>query len=223
MKSEVNLIGVTKPSAITGCFTPGDLVAYTARVSNPANQSNIQTAPKLLKYLIKEKHWSPFEMVHITLEIKTTRDIARQILRHRSFSFQEFSQRYAVAENIGHTREARLQDTKNRQNSVEVNDPALQEDWQMEQAKVRNAATAAYQWALDNGIAKEQARAVLPEGLTQTTLYMAGSLRSWIHYIDLRASNGTQKEHMIIAEQCKKIVLEHFPMLEEYWATNERN
>jgi thymidylate synthase (FAD) len=160
-------------------------------------------------------------MVHITLEIKTTRDIARQILRHRSFSFQEFSQRYAVAENIGYTREARLQDTKNRQNSVEVNDPALQEDWQMEQAKVRNAATAAYQWALDNGIAKEQARAVLPEGLTQTTLYMAGSLRSWIHYIDLRASNGTQKEHMIIAEQCKTIVLEHFPMLEEYWATNE--
>ncbi len=221
MKSEVNLIGVTKPSAITGCFTPGDLVAYTARVSNPANQSNTQTAPKLLKYLIKEKHWSPFEMVHITLEIKTTRDIARQILRHRSFAFQEFSQRYAVAENISCDREARLQDTKNRQNSVEVDDPALQEDWQMQQAKVRNAAQAAYKWALDKGIAKEQARAVLPEGLTESTLYMAGSLRSWIHYIDLRASNGTQKEHMIIAEQCKKIVLEHFPMLDEYWSGNE--
>ena len=160
-------------------------------------------------------------MVHMTLEIKTTRDIARQILRHRSFSFQEFSQRYAVAENVSHTREARLQDTKNRQNSVEANDPALQEDWNMQQAKVRNAATAAYQWALDKGIAKEQARAVLPEGLTETTLYMAGSLRSWIHYIDLRAANGTQKEHMIIAEQCKKIVLEHFPMLEEYWTNNE--
>lgn len=221
MKSEVNLIGVTKPSAITGCFTPGDLVAYTARVSNPANQSNTETAPKLLKYLMREKHWSPFEMVHITLEIKTTRDIARQILRHRSFAFQEFSQRYAVAENVCHTREARLQDTKNRQNSVEVSDPALQEDWQMQQAKVRNAAMSAYEWALNKGIAKEQARAVLPEGLTQTTLYMAGSLRSWIHYIDLRAANGTQKEHMIIAEQCKTIVLEHFPMLEEYWSTNE--
>jgi thymidylate synthase (FAD) len=223
MKSEVNLIGVTKPSAITDCRTPGDLVAYTARVSNPANQNNTQTAPKLLKYLIKEKHWSPFEMVHMTLEIKTTRDIGRQILRHASFRFQEFSQRYAVAENIGCDREARLQDTKNRQNSVEVDDPALQEDWQMEQAKVRNAAEAAYKWALDKGIAKEQARAVLPEGLTQSTLYMAGSLRSWIHYIDLRTSNGTQKEHMIIAEQCKKIVLEHFPVLEEYWATNESN
>lgn len=223
MKSEVNLIGVTKPSAITDCHTPGDLVAYAARVSNPANQSNSQTAPKLLKYLIKHKHWSPFEMVHMTLEIKTTRDIARQILRHRSFAFQEFSQRYAVAENIGCDREARLQDEKNRQNSVDVNDPALQEDWHMQQAKVRNAAQAAYKWALDKGIAKEQARAVLPEGLTESTLYMAGSLRSWIHYIDLRASNGTQKEHMIIAEQCKKIVLEHFPMLDEYWADNESN
>lgn len=223
MKSEVNLIGVTKPSAITECFTPGDLVAYTARVSNPANQNNTQTAPKLLKYLIREKHWSPFEMVHMTLEIKTTRDIARQILRHRSFAFQEFSQRYAVAENIGCDREARLQDTKNRQNSVEVDDPEMQESWNMQQAKVRNAAQAAYKWALDNGIAKEQARAVLPEGLTQSTLYMAGSLRSWIHYIDLRAANGTQKEHMIIAEQCKKIVLEHFPMLEEYWADNGNN
>lgn len=223
MKSEVNLIGVTKPSAITDCHTPGDLVAYAARVSNPANQSNTQTAPKLLKYLIKHKHWSPFEMVHITMEIKTTRDIARQILRHRSFAFQEFSQRYAVAENIGCDREARLQDEKNRQNSVEINDPAMQESWNMEQAKVRNAAMNAYKWALDKGIAKEQARAVLPEGLTESTLYMAGSLRSWIHYIDLRASNGTQKEHMIIAEQCKKIVLEHFPMLDEYWADNESN
>ena len=223
MKSEVNLIGVTKPSAITDCHTPGDLVAYAARVSNPANQSNTQTAPKLLKYLIKHKHWSPFEMVHITMEIKTTRDIARQILRHRSFAFQEFSQRYAVAENVGCKREARLQDEKNRQNSVEVNDPELQESWNMEQAKVRNAAMNAYKWALDKGIAKEQARAVLPEGLTESTLYMAGSLRSWIHYIDLRAANGTQKEHMIIAEQCKKIVLEHFPMLDEYWADNESN
>ena len=198
-----------------------DLVAYCARVSNPGNQSNHQTSKRLLQYLVKHKHWSPFEMVHITMEIKTTRDIARQILRHRSFAFQEFSQRYAVAENIGCDREARLQDEKNRQNSVDVSDPALQEDWHMQQAKVRNAAQAAYKWALDKGIAKEQARAVLPEGLTESTLYMAGSLRSWIHYIDLRASNGTQKEHMIIAEKCKKIVLEHFPMLEEYWANNE--
>jgi len=221
MKSEVNLIGVTKPNAMTGCRTPGDLVAYAARVSNPGNQNNTQTAPKLIKYLIKEKHWSPFEMVHITMEIKTTRDIARQILRHRSFAFQEFSQRYAVAENIGHDREARLQDNKNRQNSIKTEDRNLKESWNMQQAKVRNAAVDAYQWALKQGIAKEQARAVLPEGLTESTLYMAGSLRSWIHYIDLRAANGTQKEHMIIAEQCKKIVLEHFPMLEEYWANSE--
>jgi thymidylate synthase (FAD) len=223
MTSEVNLIGVTKPSAITGCHTPGDLVAYTARVSNPTNQSNTQTAPKLLNYLIREKHWSPFEMVHMTLEIKTTRDIARQILRHRSFSFQEFSQRYAdPTKDLGFVkREARLQDTKNRQNSIEVENRLLQENWNIRQARVISEAEYAYNWAIENGIAKEQARAVLPEGITQSTLYMAGNLRSWIHYIDLRASNGTQKEHMIIAEQCKKIVLEHFPMLTDYWANNE--
>jgi thymidylate synthase (FAD) len=224
MNSEVNLIGVTKPSNDIGCSTPGDLVAYVARVSNPANQSNTSTAPKLLKYLIREKHWSPFEMVHITMEIKTTRDIARQILRHRSFSFQEFSQRYAVAEHFITDREPRLQDPKNRQNSIYPdNDEIIPLSLAFEklQRDVVELAKNNYQTALNLGIAKEQARALLPEGLTQSTLYMAGSLRSWIHYIDLRSANGTQKEHMIIAQQCKKVVLEQFPLLEEYWSTDE--
>lgn len=208
--SEVNLIALSKPSAITDCKTAGDLIAYTARVSNPANQSNTQTAPKLLRYLIKENHWSPLEMVHMTLEIKTTRDIARQILRHRSFSFQEFSQRYAVATEF-ETREARLQDTKNRQNSVETDDRDLNEWWSMQQKHVQNTAELAYTEALDKGIAKEQARALLPEGLTQSTLYMAGSLRSWVHYCDLRRGNGTQKEHAEIADKCWEIIGVHFP------------
>lgn len=213
----VNLIGITKPTAYSECFTAADLVAYAARVSNPANQSNTQTAPKLLKYLIRNKHWSPFEMVHIVMEIKTTRDISRQILRHRSFSFQEFSQRYAVSENFITNREARLQDQKNRQNSIENEDINLQEKWNLIQAEITNQSKNAYSWALENGIAKEQARAILPEGLTETTLYMSGSLRSWIHYIELRAGNGTQKEHRLIAEQCKDIVVAHFPMLEDYF------
>ncbi|MDB4351212.1 FAD-dependent thymidylate synthase [bacterium] len=208
--SEVNLIALSKPSAITDCRTAADLIAYTARVSNPANQSNLETAPRLLRYLIKENHWSPFEMVHMTLEIKTTRDIARQILRHRSFSFQEFSQRYAVAPGF-ENREARLQDTKNRQNSVETDDRDLNEWWSMQQKHVQNTAELAYNEALDKGIAKEQARALLPEGLTQSTLYMAGSLRSWVHYCDLRRGNGTQKEHAEIADKCWEIIGVHFP------------
>lgn len=209
--SEVNLIALSKPSAVTDCRTATELVAYTARVSNPSNQNNTKTAPKLLKYLIKENHWSPFEMVHMTMEIKTTRDIARQILRHRSFSFQEFSQRYAVSENIDVVREARLQDEKNRQNSIVTDDTHIKHEWGHTQARVRNFVKKEYAAALDMGIAKEQARALLPEGLTETTLYMAGSLRSWIHYCDLRRANGTQKEHMIVAEQCWDVVKGHFP------------
>lgn len=208
--SEVNLIALSKPSAQTDCVTAGDLIAYTARVSNPANQNNTKTAPRLLKYLIREQHWSPFEMVHMTLEIKTTRDIARQILRHRSFSYQEFSQRYAEAPGF-ETREARLQDEKNRQNSVETDDRKLNEWWQQQQKKVQGQAELAYRDALAQGIAKEQARALLPEGLTQSTIYMAGSLRSWIHYCDLRRGNGTQKEHMEIADKCWEIIGVHFP------------
>jgi thymidylate synthase (FAD) len=208
--SEVNLIALSKPSAITGSKTAADLIAYTARVSNPSNQNNTETAPKLLRYLIKENHWSPLEMVHMTMEIKTTRDIARQILRHRSFSFQEFSQRYAVAPGF-ESREARLQDTKNRQNSVETDDRDLNEWWSMQQKHVQNTAELAYTEALDKGVAKEQARALLPEGLTQSTLYMAGSLRSWVHYCDLRRGNGTQKEHAEIADKCWEIIGVHFP------------
>ena len=208
--SQVSLVALSKPSATTDCSTASELVAYTARVSNPGNQSNKKTAPKLLSYLMREDHWSPFEMVHMTMEIKTTRDIARQILRHRSFSFQEFSQRYAEATEW-EKREARLQDPKNRQNSVETEDRLLQESWNMQQATVINSAKEAYNWALERGIAKEQARAVLPEGNTMSTLYMAGSLRSWIHYCDLRRANGTQKEHMIVADQCWDIIGQHFP------------
>lgn len=210
--SEVNLIALSKPSAITDCITAEELIAYTARVSNPANQNNTVTAPRLLRYLIREAHWSPFEMVHMTLEIKTTRDIARQILRHRSFSFQEFSQRYAEATGF-ETREARLQDEKNRQNSIDIDDRDLQEWWQMQQKKVQGQAELAYKDALAKGIAKEQARALLPEGLTQSTLYMAGSLRSWIHYCDLRRGNGTQKEHAEIADKCWGIIGIHFPSI----------
>lgn len=208
--SEVNLIALSKPSAITDCQSAEQLVAYAARVSNPENQNNTKTASKLLKYLIRNEHWSPLEMVHITMEIKTTRDIARQILRHRSFSFQEFSQRYAVATEF-EKRDARLQDEKNRQNSVETDDKGLAEWWSIEQTKAMNRAEMAYNDALRKGIAKEQARALLPEGLTGSTLYMAGSLRSWVHYCQLRMANGTQKEHMEIAAKCWDIVGVHFP------------
>ena len=206
----VSLVGMTQPSAATGCHTANQLIAYAARVSNPDNQNNPKTASKLLGYLIKHEHWSPFEMVSVTMEITTTRDISRQIIRHRSFSFQEFSQRYAKSTNF-ETRECRLQDEKNRQNSIETEDKELAESWNMAQKRVINAAKDAYKWALENGIAKEQARAVLPEGNTETTLYMSGTLRSWIHYCKLRRSNGTQKEHMIIADQCWDVLSQHFP------------
>ena len=206
----VSLVGMTQPSATTGCNTANQLIAYVARVSNPENQNNDKTASKLLKYLIKHEHWSPFEMVSATLEIKTTRDISRQIIRHRSFSFQEFSQRYAESTNF-ETRECRLQDQTNRQNSIETEDRELAEWWKMAQKELIQKSKLVYQTALDHGIAKEQARAVLPEGNTETTLYMSGTLRSWIHYCKLRRSNGTQKEHMIIADQCWDVLSQHFP------------
>lgn len=183
-----------------------DLVAFCARVSNPANQCNTETNEKLIKYLIKNSHWSPLEMVSICLEIETTRDIARQILRHRSFSFQEFSQRYAVADLGFECREARLQDTKNRQNSIETDDVVLEDAWEQQQRAVSDAAEKAYHWALDNGIAKEQARSVLPEGMTVSRMYMNGTLRSWVHYIQLRSSNGTQKEHRDVAVACAEAI-----------------
>tara|TARA_B100000945_G_scaffold303960_1_gene288998 strand:- start:1140 stop:1805 length:666 start_codon:yes stop_codon:yes gene_type:complete len=210
MEPQVSLVGLTQPSASTGCHSANELIAYAARVSNPENQANGKTAPKLLAYLIKHEHWSPFEIVSMTMEIKTTRDIGRQILRHRSFSFQEFSQRYAVSE-FFETREARLQDEKNRQNSIETEDKNLAEDWNMQQMKVINQAKESYEWALNKGIAKEQARAVLPEGNTMSTIYMAGTLRSWIHYCKLRGGHGTQKEHTQIADLCWNIIEGHFP------------
>ena len=193
-----------------------DLVAYCARVSNPSNQNNSETSAKLIKYLIKHKHWSPLEMVSTCLEIETTRDIARQILRHRSFSFQEFSQRYAdPTKDLEFViREARLQDEKNRQNSVEVDDPKLQQEWDTLQQMVIEDARAAYQWAISKGIAKEQARSVLPEGLTMSRMYMNGTLRSWVHYIELRSANGTQKEHMEVAQACAVEIAKIFPLME---------
>jgi len=191
-----------------------ELIAYCARVSNPSNQLNTDTSEKLIKYLIKHQHWSPLEMVSACLEITTTRDIARQILRHRSFSFQEFSQRYAdPTKDLSFvTRDARLQDTKNRQNSVETDDVLLQNEWFRAQQRVIYAAQREYEWAIANGIAKEQARAVLPEGLTVSRLYMNGTLRSWIHFIELRSANGTQKEHQEVAIACAKVIAEIFPM-----------
>jgi thymidylate synthase (FAD) len=195
-----------------------ELVAFCARVSNPSNQSNKDTSEKLIRYLVKNQHWSPLEMVSMCLEIETTRDIARQILRHRSFSFQEFSQRYAdpTQELDFVTREARLQDTKNRQNSIEVDDQLLQNDWYRAQQRVIYAAKREYEWAIANGIAKEQARAVLPEGLTVSRLYMNGTLRSWVHYIQLRSENGTQKEHREIALKCAEVIAKVFPMANEF-------
>jgi thymidylate synthase (FAD) len=192
-----------------------ELVAYCARVSNPAGQMNTETNERLLAYLAKNSHWSPFEMVSLCLEIDTTRDIARQILRHRSFSFQEFSQRYADPESMGYPfelREARLQDDKNRQNSVVTDDEELQREWYQKQKKVIAAAAEAYGWAVAHGIAKEQARCVLPEGNTKSRMYMNGTLRSWLHYIDLRAENGTQAEHMAIARECAKVISEVYPV-----------
>ena len=192
-----------------------DLVAYCARVSNPTNQNNKETSEKLVKYLMKHKHWSPLEMVSACLEIETTRDIARQILRHRSFSFQEFSQRYANPEEQGDMfeySEARLQDTKNRQNSIETEDKELAMWWDAQQKYIAEASKVIYDNAIEKGIAKEQARKVLPEGITKTTLYMNGTLRSWVHYIELRGANGTQKEHMEIAHACAKVIATIFPL-----------
>ena len=191
-------------------------IAYAARVSNPANQNNSETAEKLVRYLIKHKHWSPLEMVNVCLEIETTRDIARQILRHRSFSFQEFSQRYAVADLGFEKRQARFQDLKNRQNSVPCENPAVNSFWENYQQKVIDTVQNAYQWAIDSGIAKEQARAVLPEGMTVSRMYMNGTLRSWVHYIQLRSANGTQKEHMDVALACADAIEPIFPMIREF-------
>ena len=203
-----------------------DLIAYCARVSNPENQANTTTNEKLVKYLIKHKHWSPLEMVSACIEIETTRDIARQILRHRSFSFQEFSQRYAdpTQDLSFEIRKARLQDPKNRQNSIEL-DPemdghaVLQGTWKNRQQRVIDEALMAYKWAIDNGIAKEQARAVLPEGNTVSRMYMNGTLRSWVHYIELRGANGTQQEHMDIAHAIAKVIAEIFPLIEDIQTT----
>jgi thymidylate synthase (FAD) len=205
-----------------GITNAQELIAFCARVSNPSNQMNKETSEKLIKYLIKHAHWSPLEMVSACLEIDTTRDIAHQIVRHRSFSFQEFSQRYADPADFGDQfvlREARLQDTKNRQNSIALGttqqEMNLINDWESQQQKVIDAAKEAYEWAIENGIAKEQARSVLPEGCTKTRLYMNGTLRSWVHYIELRGANGTQKEHMEIAHACAKVIAEIFPLAEE--------
>ena len=196
-----------------------DAIAMMAGVTNPGNQNNSTTSEKLVKYLIKHKHWSPFEMVSLTLEIDTTRDIAHQIVRHRSFAFQEFSQRYADPAAMGfpyELRETRLQDEKNRQNSVETDDELLNRHWIQQQKRVMDVADGVYKWALGVGIAKEQARAVLPEGLTKSRLYMAGTLRSWIHYVDVRTTPGTQKEHMEIARQCGYIINPFFPMIKDF-------
>ena len=218
---EVKLVAITQPKVIDTStplrreLTPDQFIAYVARVSNPSNQMNTGTADKLVGYLIRNNHWSPLELISIVMEITTTRDIARQILRHRSFSFQEFSQRYAdPTEDLGFvTREARLQDPKNRQNSIAVEDASLQDAWKSIQAMTNSNAQRAYEWAIENGIAKEQARAVLPEGLTVSRMYMSGTLRSWIHYVQLRSANGTQKEHMEVAQKCKDILAEYFPSI----------
>jgi thymidylate synthase (FAD) len=198
-------------------FSLLDMVAYCARVSNPENQMNSETSEKLVGYLIRNHHWSPLEMVHICIEIETTRDIARQILRHRSFYFQEFSQRYAIVDtNLGFEyRNARLQDVKNRQNSIDECDETIQAKWQEMQHGVIQSSRDAYQWAIENGIAKEQARAVLPEGNTKSRLYMSGTLRSWVHYLQLRSGNGTQKEHMEVARACADAISPIFPLIRD--------
>ena len=216
---DVKLVSYSQPTdefRDLGIDDAQELIAYCARVSNPSNQFNSDTSEKLIRYLVKHAHWSPLEMVSACVEITTTRDIARQILRHRSFSFQEFSQRYAdpTKDLKFITREARLQDPKNRQNSVEVEDQQLQNEWYRAQQRVIYAAQREYEWAIKNGIAKEQARAVLPEGLIESRLYMNGTLRSWIHFIELRSANGTQKEHQLVAVACAKAIAAIFPMSE---------
>ena len=217
----VKLISYSQPTdemIAGGLGDAQELVAYCARVSNPSNQMNKETSEKLIKYLIKHQHWSPLEMVSACMEIETTRDIAHQIVRHRSFSFQEFSQRYANPKEFGDQfimREARMQDPKNRQNSIENEDAKLEDEWCNKQMAVIETAKMAYDWAIENGIAKEQARAVLPEGNTKTRLYMNGTVRSWVHYIDLRGANGTQKEHMEIAHSCAKVIAKVFPIIDK--------
>ena len=216
---DVKLVSYSQPTVEfrdLGLSDAQELIAYCARVSNPSNQLNTDTSEKLIRYLVKHQHWSPLEMVSACVEITTTRDIARQILRHRSFSFQEFSQRYAdpTKDLKFVTREARLQDPKNRQNSVDVEDQLLQNKWFRAQQRVIYAAQREYEWAIANGIAKEQARAVLPEGLIESRLYMNGTLRSWIHFIELRSANGTQKEHQLVAVACAKAIAAIFPMTE---------
>ena len=221
---KVTLVSSSQPSkglVEQGIVNAQELVAYCARVSNPANQNNTDTSEKLIRYLIKHNHWSPLEMVSACLEIEVTRDIARQILRHRSFSFQEFSQRYAVADLGWELKQPRLQDTKNRQNSIEISgdnltEQNLIEQWKWKQESVIASAQSSYEWAIKQGIAKEQARAVLPEGLTLSRLYMQGTLRSWLHYIELRSGPETQKEHREVAVSCAKALESIFPMVNEF-------
>ena len=219
----VRLVSYSQPTdrfKDMGIADAQELIAYCARVSNPANQLNTETSEKLIRYLVKHQHWSPLEMVSACCEITTTRDIARQILRHRSFSFQEFSQRYAdpTQELDFVLREARLQDNTNRQNSIEVEDNLLQIEWERAQKRVLFAVRDAYAWAIKNGIAKEQARAVLPEGMTVSRLYMNGTLRSWVHFIELRSGHGTQREHQQVALACAKVITEIFPMVKDFVA-----
>jgi thymidylate synthase (FAD) len=218
---KAKLIGFTQPAegSVEGLKDVQDLVAYCAKVSNPKGQMNLETSERLLAYLIKHKHWSPFEMASATIEVETTRDIARQFLRHRSFAFQEFSQRYADPGSMDETfevREARMQDEKNRQNSIECENDYIKERWEEEQLQVILKAKQAYDWAIDNGIAKEQARAVLPEGNTKSKLYANGTIRSWIHYVELRSANGTQKEHMELAREIGCAIHAIFPMIEDF-------
>jgi thymidylate synthase (FAD) len=218
---KAKLISVSKPTREMyneGLSDAQDLIAFCARVSNPTNQFNLGTAEKLIRYLAKHKHWSPFEMVSACIEVETTRDIARQLLRHRSFSFQEFSQRYAdpTKDMEFVYRQARLQDETNRQNSIETEDRQLQTDWLHAQMRVAHNCQKEYNWAIKQGIAKEQARALLPEGLMMSRLYVNGTIRSWIHYVELRSSNGTQREHMEVARECSKAIAEIFPMIKEY-------
>ena len=218
---KVKLVSYTQPTEEwieQGLENVQDLIAFCAKVSNPASQINKETSERLIRYLIKHQHWSPLEMANAVMEIETTRDMAHQMVRHRSFAFQEFSQRYANPSEMGEQfvlREARLQDTKNRQNSIETDDDRLRMLWEAKQGEVIRAAKEAYNWAIDNGLAKEQARVVLPEGNTKTRLYMNGSIRSWVHYIELRGANGTQKEHMEIAHACAKAIAEIFPLAED--------
>ena len=223
MNNMAKIISISQPLIVDPItnkqMNANDFIAYCARVSNPSNQMNTETAPKLLKYLAKHKHWSPFEMVNIVMEIETTRDIARQILRHRSFTFQEFSQRYADPSTMGDSfviRECRMQDQKNRQNSLDCNYGPLEDEWGMVQTSLIDKARAAYEWAIKNGIAKEVARAVLPEGNTISRVYINGTIRSWIHFLDVRTGPETQKEHRLVAQACAEAIAKIFPMIKEF-------